>query len=111
RIAGALGRDAKTFGKAHEIRIGEVAGDQSVVEAFLLDAAYIAESAISEDHAGERDAVMDGRGELGGREHEAAVTGDRNHGPLAQCVGQAESRRVAPAQRVLIAGRDERTRP
>ena len=49
RVSGAFGCRAETFGKANEIRIGEVAGDQAIAVLQLLDAPHIAECAVGEN--------------------------------------------------------------
>ena len=73
RRARALGGGAEAFGESHEIRIGEIAGDQPVAELLLLDAAHVAEGAVGEHDGRERNAVAHRGRHFVGREHEAAV--------------------------------------
>src|SRR5262249_44833172 len=101
----------EAFGEAHEIRVAEVAGDDPVAEAFLLIAPHIAKGTVIEDYDRERDAVVNSRRHLGRREHESAVTRDRDHRQGAARILDAKRRRIAPAERVLEARRDERARP
>ena len=110
RVARAPAGGAEAFGIFDEIRIGEVGRDHPVAEQLLLDAAHIAEGAIGEYHRDQRNAVAHGGGELVAGIEEAAVAVDREHRHVRTRVLCAERRGVAPAEIVLIAGREKRTR-
>src|SRR5262245_6316006 len=63
-IAGTLGLGAKALCIAHEIGIGEIAGDHAVAELLLLRAPHIAEGAVIEHDHGQRNAMVDRGGKL-----------------------------------------------
>ena len=89
----------------HEIRIGEVAGNQPIAELLLLDAPHIAESAVGEHDRHQRDAVAHGGGELVAGVEKSAVAVDREHRNVRPRVLRAERGGIAPAEIVLVAGR------
>src|SRR6185312_13539257 len=105
-----LGRGAEALGETHEIRIGEVAGDHSFAIEFLLDPTHVAEPAVVEHDGGERNAMLDGARKLVRREHEAAVAVDRQDRHVRPRVLSAKRGRKAPAEIVLVAGREEGAR-
>ena len=101
---------AETFGVFDEIGIGEVGGDQAVAEAFLLDAADIAEGAVDKHNRHQWNAVADGGRHLVAGVKEAAVAVDRQHRHIRPRLLRAERGGIAPAEIVLIAGRQESAR-
>src|SRR5262249_58812001 len=111
RVLGALGRGAEALREPQKARIGEIAGDQAVAVLFGLDAAHIAESAVGEHYRNQRNAMMSRGRELVRRKHEAAVARDGEDRHVRPRMLDAERRRVAPAEIVLIAGRNECARP
>src|SRR5437868_5672363 len=70
---GARRFGAEASGKGDEIGIGQVAADQPIAIAFLLNAPHIAESAVVEHDGDQRNAVAHRRGKLWRGEKEAAV--------------------------------------
>ena len=110
RTARTLGFGAEALRIAHEIGIGEIAGDQAIAELLLLDAPHVAEGAVVEHDDGQRDAMADSGGKLVGSEEKPAVTRDREHRHIGARVLRAERGGIAPAQIVLIAGRKEGSR-
>ena len=96
--ARALGRGAEALGELHEIRIGEVAGDQPVAELLLLDAAHVAEGAVGEHDRDQRNAVAHRGRQLVRGEHEAAVAGDRQHRHVAAARPARRARWRSPSR-------------
>ncbi len=89
---------AEAFGESDEIGIGEVAGDQPVAEALLLDAPHIAEGAVGEHDGDERDAVAHRGRHLVAGEHEAAVAADRHHRHVAAARAARRARWQSPSR-------------
>src|ERR1044072_6851636 len=106
----ALGVEAKALGQPHEVGIAQVAGNRAVVERLLLDAFDVAIGAVAEHDRDHADAMLCRRRHLHGGEHEAAVAVDRHDRRVGPGDLDAERRGVAPAQRALVAGRQERAR-
>ena len=110
RVSCAFGCRTETFGKANEIRIGEVASDQPIAVLQLLDLPYIAKRAVGENHRDKRDAMANGGCKLVRREHEAAVAADRHDRDIGAAVLRPERGGEAPTKIVLVARRQERAR-
>ena len=102
-VDGAIGAGAETFGEFHEVRVGQVGGDQAVAVLLLLDAADIAERAVVEHHRDHRQAMAHGGGEFLRLIHEAAIAGDQHHAAVGHRRLRAEGDAEAPAEIVLIA--------
>ena len=79
-------------------------------KSLLLDAPHIAEGAVGEHHGDQRNAVAHGGGEFVAGVEEAAVAADREHRHVGPRVLRAERGGKAPAEIVLIAGREKRAR-
>src|SRR5258707_867291 len=103
-------RDAKPRGIgafAHEIGVGEIAGDHWVAQLLLLSAPHLPEGPIvKHDHA-QRNAMMDCGRKLVRGEEKAALTRDRQSWYIAPRVLCTEGGGIAPAEVVLIARRKE----
>ena len=102
--------EAEAFAQLDEVRIAQVAGDGAVVEGLLLDALDVAVGAVAEHDRDHADAVLRGRRHLHGGEQEAAVAADRHDRRVGLGDLDAERGGVAPAQRALVAGRQEGAR-
>ena len=96
---------AEASGKGDEIGIGQVAADQPIAVAFLLNAPHIAESAVVEHDGDQRNAVAHRRGKLCRGEKEAAIARNRHDRHVGPCMLRAERGGETPAERVLITGR------
>ena len=101
----------KRGNRADEIRIGEIAADQAVAVAQLLRAPDVAVGAVVEHDRDGGDAVTHRGRQLLHVEHEAAIAVDAHHRAVRARRLDAERGGVAPAERALIAGRDEGARP
>ncbi len=88
----------------------QIRGDQAVAVALLLDALHIAEAAVVEHHDHDSEVVACRGGELAHLVHEAAVAGDGQDLPVGHGGLGAQRRAEAPAEIVLVAGRQEGAR-
>src|SRR4029079_19369984 len=103
-------RNAEGFRELDEIRVDQIGSDDTAVEARALVAPDIAIGVIVEHQGYHADVVLHGGRELLYAEHEAAISGDRDHRLFGIGDLGAERGREARTERALIARREEGAR-
>src|SRR6476620_8395095 len=110
RTTGATSGGTEALRVFHKIGVGKVGGNQPITELLLLDTAHIAESPVDEHHRHQWYPVTNGGGDFVAGIKKSAIAIDREHRHVRLCMLHAKRRGVAPAEIVLVPGRQERAR-